>query len=70
MCLCSVFIGLFVVTMFSKVLALYGDAQDSLSQMTAELRNSPQNEKTLQNIARQLASESERLSNISPAAGR
>ncbi|MCE9506903.1 MAG: hypothetical protein K8R48_01110 [Alphaproteobacteria bacterium] len=70
-CLCSVFVGLVVVTMFSKILVLYGDAQDSVSEMTAQFTNSaPPNEKTLQNIARQLARESEQLSKIAPAAGR
>jgi len=68
-CLCSVFVGLVVVTMFSKILALYGDAQDSVSQMTAQFTSSPQSEKNLQNIARQLARESEQMSNIAPAAG-
>ena len=68
-CLYSVFMGAIIVTMFSGLLHLYGETQETLVEITSQALKFPENEQDLRERAARLADNGEFFNNIAPAAG-
>jgi len=69
-CICAVSLGVAVMAVFAALLIMYGEAQETYTQVTtARAIKFPENEKMLNDVANQLAREGEALSKVEPAAG-
>jgi hypothetical protein len=69
-CFFSVFIGGVVVAGFSGLLSLYGEAQDTVAEISMQTTKSPDNiSPSIQELSDRLARGAEALAKISPAAG-
>jgi hypothetical protein len=68
-CFISVFLGAVVVTGFSGLLSLYGEAQDSFVIITTPSLKLPKSEVTMQGLADRFARGAAIFSRIAPSAG-